>query len=33
MVMAIQLLPEPKELMLVKGTCVLGAKTAIVLPA
>ena len=31
--MAIQLLPEPKELMLVKGTCVLGAKTAIVLPA
>jgi len=30
--MAIQLLPEPKELMLVKGTCVLSAKTSIVLP-
>ena len=31
--MAIQLLPEPKELMLVKGTCVLGGKTTIALSA
>ena len=31
--MAIQLLPEPKELMLVKGMCVLSEKTTIVLPA
>jgi len=30
--MAIQLLPEPKELMLVKGTCVLSEMTSIVLP-
>jgi hypothetical protein len=31
--MAIQLLPEPKELMLVKGMCVLDEETTIVLPA
>ena len=31
--MAIQLLPEPKELMLVKGMCVLDEETTIALPA
>jgi hypothetical protein len=31
--MPIQLLPEPKELMLVKGICVLSEKTNIALPA
>ena len=31
--MAIHLLPEPKELMLVKGTCVLDEETIITLPA
>ncbi len=31
--MPIQLLPEPKELMLVKGTCVLDEETSIILPS
>ena len=31
--MTIHLLPEPKELMLVKGMCVLGEETTIALPA